>query len=158
VVALVLYGEVNPHERLRWAKLRAIGKLRVLVGAEAERRVRDLAESQHMNVQFLAEYEYPKIMLESLPGKDDQSKFAHVFASAPIWLLKFTAVERDALLLGFDLPDLSGAPQLGRDARHDRDSWPLLPLKTIDAGGPCDDPDPPLTLEEILTHIRSLEN
>ena len=83
-------------------------------------------------------------MFCNLPGGgNDNSKFERIFSEAPAWLLKFTAIEWDAKLLGFKLRELVGAPELGRQARLDRNYWPGLPSETIDAGGPCSEPDEP---------------
>ena len=82
-------------------------------------------------------------MFNSLPGANDNLKFERIFSKAPVWLLKFTGVEWDAKLLGFKLPKLIGAPDLGSEARLERNQWPILPKGTIDAGGPCSDPDEP---------------
>ena len=76
-------------------------------------------------------------------GADDNLKFERIFSKAPVWLLKFTGIEWDAKLLGFKLRKLVGAPALGSEARLDRNQWPFLPEGTIDAGGPCSDPDEP---------------
>ena len=87
-------------------------------------------------------------MFDYLRGGNDNSKFERIFSEAPAWLLKFTAVEWDAKLLGFKLRKLVGAPALGRKARLDRNKWPFLPEGTIDGGGPCSEPDEPW--EEIV--------
>ncbi len=59
----------------------------------------------------------------------------------PAWILKFTGVHWDALILGIQIPNLLSAPPLGRDARQDRNRWPATPRFTIDAGGPCSEPE-----------------
>jgi hypothetical protein len=82
-------------------------------------------------------------MFDSLPGDNNFFKFERIFSEAPAWLLKFTAIEWDAKLLGFELRKLIGTPALGRDARLDRNKWPFLPKGMIDAGGPCSEPDEP---------------
>jgi hypothetical protein len=82
-------------------------------------------------------------MFDTLRGDNDKVKFERIFSEAPAWLLKFTAVEWDGKILGFKIPKLVGAPELGREARLDRNKWPSLPEGTIDAGGPCLEPDEP---------------
>jgi hypothetical protein len=82
-------------------------------------------------------------MFNNFPGDNGKLKFERIFSEAPAWLLKFTGVEWDAKLLGFKLRKLVGTPELGREARRDRNNWPLLPRGTIDAGGPCSEPDEP---------------
>ena len=62
----------------------------------------------------------------------------------PHWLLKFTGADWDAAILKMKFPDLDSAPELGKEARLDRDQWPGLPQGTIDAGGPADQPDEPV--------------
>lgn len=151
VVALILYGEVDIHEPLEHAYWRSIEELGPIVGAETEQKLRESgADDSRLR---LSDIYRPWVLLNTLPGEDDRDKLSPIFCSGPAWLLKFTSVERDAALLGFELPDLSSAPELGRDARADRDRWPMLPRGTIDAGGPCDDPDPYLTSEELLMRI-----
>jgi hypothetical protein len=86
---------------------------------------------------------YPILMFNNLRGGNDNLKFERIFSEAPAWLLKFTAVEWDAKLLGFKLRKLVGTPALGREARRDRNKWPLLPRGMIDEGGPCSEPDEP---------------
>ncbi len=82
-------------------------------------------------------------MFRALPGANDNLKFEQIFSNAPVWFLKFTGIEWDAKLLGFKLRELVGAPELGREARLDRNKWPGLPQETIDAGGPCSEVDEP---------------
>ena len=82
-------------------------------------------------------------MFKAVHGANDNLKFERIFSKAPVWLLKFTGVEWDAKLLGFKLRKLVGAPELGSEARRDRNRWPFLPEGTIDAGGPCSDADEP---------------
>jgi hypothetical protein len=151
VVALMLYGDVDIHEALELAWDRTEKKLRVLYGAEIERHV-GKPKAEYLNARSF----YHIYILDSLPGENDRIKLSRAFASAPAWLLKFTGVERDALLLGFEMPDLSGAPELGRKARAQRDRWPWLPRGTIDAGGPCDDPDPKWTVETLKARCLRL--
>jgi hypothetical protein len=66
---------------------------------------------------------YPSLMFRNLRGGNDNLKFEQIFSEAPAWLLKFTAIEWDAKLLGFELRKLIGTPALGRDARLDRNKW-----------------------------------
>jgi hypothetical protein len=92
---------------------------------------------------IMARIIYPTLMFNNLRGGNNNLKFERIFSEAPAWLLKFTAVEWDAKLLGFKLRKLVGTPELGRDARRDRNKWPLLPRGMIDEGGPCSEPDEP---------------
>jgi hypothetical protein len=72
------------------------------------------------------------------------AKFAHVFRSAPSWLLDFCHASVDCFLLGIELPKSSEpAPQYGRDGlREAYDAWPDLPKGTIGAGHPIPKPHP----------------
>ena len=134
VVALVRYGDAQIDERPQFDK-RVIAKLVSLLGPDIKPWLEE--PSPHLSHPSLC----PQIimLLKELPGGPEQ--FSGPLASAPRWLLKFAGVQRDAHILGFKLPNLSRASKLGREARKDRDRWPLLPQGTIDAGGPCDEHD-----------------
>jgi hypothetical protein len=141
VAMVALYGEPKIEEPLRMAQSRMIEKLHREFGAAAEELwIRECGEKLNF---FTRAAFYPILIFNNLPGGDDNSKFEPIFSEAPAWLLKFTAVEWDAKLLGFKLRELVGAPELGRQARLDRNNWPSLPSDTIDAGGPCSEPDEP---------------
>ena len=90
------------------------------------------------------------------------AKFAHVFRSAPSWLLDFCHASVDCCLLGIELPKSSEpAPQYGRDGlREAWDSWPDLPKGTVSAGRPIPklNPMPKLSAEEILDLNRLLKS
>jgi hypothetical protein len=90
------------------------------------------------------------------------AKFAHVFRSAPSWLLDFCHASVDCFLLGIELPKSSEpAPQYGRDGlREAGDSWPDLPKGTIGAGRhiPRSNASPPLSAEEVLDLLRLQES
>jgi hypothetical protein len=85
------------------------------------------------------------------------AKFAHVFRSAPSWLLDFCHASVDCCLLGIELPKSSEpAPQYGRDGlREANDAWPDLPKGTIGAGRPMPKSNarPPLSVEETIDWI-----
>ena len=141
VAAVVLYGEPKMEEPLSVAQLRMQEKLDKEFAAAAE-------ESGFVNVGkkgTLGSIAHlcPLLMFNALPGANDNLKFERIFSKAPVWLLKFTGVEWDAKLLGFKLRKLVGAPELGSEARLERNQWPFLPEGTIDAGGPCSEPDEP---------------
>jgi hypothetical protein len=130
VVGVVLYGEPKIDESLRIAQFRAKQQLNARFAAVAQGRINPIL--------------FPRLKLDALfPGADYNLKFERIFSDAPTWLLKFTAVEWDAKILGFKLRELVGAPELGNEARRDRNWWPFLPEGTIDAGGPCSEPDVP---------------
>jgi hypothetical protein len=141
VAAVALYGEPKIEEPLRIAKSRMQEKLDDEFAAAADELcIREFGEKMHPNLR--PDF-YPPLMFNNLRGGNDNLKFERIFSEAPAWLLKFTAVEWDAKLLGFKLRKLVGTPALGRDARLDRNKWPFLPEGTIDAGGPCSEPDEP---------------
>jgi hypothetical protein len=66
----------------------------------------------------------------------EQARFTEIFRTAPVWLLEFTKIQMDSLVLEFDLPDLSGELNWGVEGVKDAERWPLLPLGTITAGDP----------------------
>ena len=86
--------------------------------------------------------------LKDVPGDTEIAKFAHVFRSAPSWLLDFCEASLDCYVLGIELPKSSEpAPEYGRDGlREAWDSWPDLPTGTIGAGRPIPKPNPLRTL------------
>ena len=140
VAAVALYGEPKMEEPLEFARFRMEKKLKEEFAAAAKDWMRECEENGHLlTVDSLCQL----LMFNALPGANDNLKFERIFSKAPVWLLKFTGVEWDAKLLGFKLRKLVGAPELGSEARRDRNRWPSLPQGTIDAGGPCSDPDEP---------------
>jgi hypothetical protein len=149
VAAVALYGEPKIEEPLSIAQSRMQEKLDKEFAAAAEEwwvHAEDEDgedDDEEELTPIMARILYPYLMFDKLPGGNYNLKFERIFSEAPAWLLKFTAVEWDAKLLGFKLRKLVGTPELGREARCDRDSWPFLPNGTIDAGGPCSEPDEP---------------
>jgi hypothetical protein len=142
VAAVALYGEPKIEEPLGIAWSRVKEKLtKKFAAAAKESWIREFEEELHPMSR--ARLLYVPLMFDKLPGGNDNLKFERIFSEAPAWLLKFTAVEWDAKLLGFKLRKLVGTPELGRDARLERNNWPSLPEGTIDAGGPCSEPDEP---------------
>jgi len=133
VAATALYGEPKIDEPLMYATLRSKPVLEKEIAAKYQ--CSDCAE------ELLRLVFYPLFMFGALPGAGDNVKFERVFSETPDWLLKFTGVEWDANILGFKLRELEEAPALGRKARRERNRWPNLPYGTIDAGGPCSNPD-----------------
>jgi hypothetical protein len=145
VAAVALYGEPKIEEPLSIAQSRMVEKLDKEFTAVAEELwIREWGEKPHPTLRAnLFPVFYPPLMFDNFRGDNDNSKFERIFSEAPAWLLKFTAIEWDAKLLGFKLRKLVGTPALGREARLDRNKWPDLPEGTIDAGGPCSKPDEP---------------
>jgi hypothetical protein len=96
--------------------------------------------------------------LGDLPGDTEIAKFAHIFRSAPSWLLCFCKASLDCFVLGIELPK-SSEPwrEYGRDGlREADDAWPDLPKGTIGAGRPIPKSNPWLALsyEEGMDLIR----
>jgi hypothetical protein len=85
------------------------------------------------------------------PDKLEAHRFTEIFRAAPSWLLKFTSMSLDARVLGFELPDLTAAPQWGSAGLQDARRWPLLPLGTIAAGDPV--PEPPTDFPSITESL-----
>jgi hypothetical protein len=141
VAAVVLYGEPKIAEPLSDAYSRMQEKLDKQFAAAADEC--SLRHTGEKAGPFLRGVLCQKLMFDALPGANDNLKFERIFSKAPVWLLHFTGIEWDAKLLGFKLPTLVGAPALGEEARLDRNRWPSLPEGTIDAGGPCSEPDEP---------------
>jgi hypothetical protein len=149
VAVLALYGEPKIDEPLSIAQARIGEMLAKEFAAPAfELSIRDWPEA--LQPIFRASH-YSPLKFETLPGVNDNLKFERIFSEAPAWLLKFTAVEWDAKILGLKIPDLVGTPELGCLARVQRNCWPLLPLDTIDYGGPCSKPDE--SWEKIVEHL-----
>jgi hypothetical protein len=88
------------------------------------------------------------LLIEIISGKDETETFSRIFEQAPPWLLQFTTIALDALLLKFQLPDLSAPAKWGRDGIKDARRWPLLPLGMITAGEPV--------TEQIVVEPRRL--
>jgi hypothetical protein len=147
VAAVSRYGNPQIDEPLCRAYRRAMDELEVSFETEIDQW---LEENNWSRSKLRAAALSPGIMILLGKSEGEYAKVAADLFSVPAWLLKFTGVKRDARILGYTLPDLSRAPKLGREARKDRDRWPLLPEGTIDAGGPCDEPDPCVTTEELM--------
>ena len=141
VAAVVLHGEPKMEEPLRVACFRMEQKLDKEFAAAADEYY--LSVKGEKPPPLIREYLCSMLMFDALPGANDNFKFEQIFSKAPAWLLKFTGIEWDAKLLGFKLRKLVDAPALGSKARLDRNQWPFLPKGTIDAGGPCSNPDEP---------------
>lgn len=152
--SVLLYGEPKIEEPLRDALFRMELKLDKEFGAEANEYYLG-AKGENPN-GLMRSYLCSSLMFSALPGASDNCKFEQIFSKAPVWFLKFTGIEWDAKLLGFKLRKLVGGPALGSEARRDRNQWPFLPARTIDAGGPCSDPDEPWEriIERRLRDIR----
>jgi hypothetical protein len=125
VATLVLHGNPSIDQPLRFARRRALESLE-LTDCPAE-QIPDRLRA---------------LVVAKLPGDTENAKFAHVFHSAPQWLLDFCFCVLDAHVLGFDLPRSSErVPEPGRKAIDDIYKWPGLPTGTLEAGGPIPEPD-----------------
>jgi hypothetical protein len=125
VATLVLHGAPRIDEPLRFAWWRALESVK-LTHCPAE-QIPDRLRA---------------LVVANLPGDTENAKFAHVFRSAPQWLLDFCCCVLDAHVLGFDLPRSSErVPEPGRKGIVDLSKWPGLPTGTLEAGGPIPEPD-----------------
>jgi hypothetical protein len=118
VAAMVLCGEPKMEEPLRVAQSRMQEKLDKEFAAAAEEYwIRERGEKgDRWSIARLCLL----LMFNALHGANDNLKFERIFSKAPVWLLKFTGVEWDTKLLGFKLRKLVGAPELGSEARLER--------------------------------------
>ncbi len=70
------------------------------------------------------------------------SRFTEIFRTAPVWLLQFTHMDRDAHVLEFEVSEMSAKLVWGTEGIVDAKRWPLLPRGTMTAGCPvCDAQD-----------------
>ena len=141
VAAVAFHGEPKIDEPLRIAQSRMLENLDKYFNAELTEQF--VSEFGFEPPSIIKVNLYPSLVFRNLRNGNDNMKFERIFSEAPAWLLRFTGVEWDAKLLGFKLRKLVGTPELGREARLDRNKWPFLPQGTIDAGGPCSEPDEP---------------
>jgi hypothetical protein len=70
-----------------------------------------------------------------MKGEPEAERFTEIFKTAPIGMLKVTSTFVDAKLLGFNIPDLSSAPEGGRIGIT-AFRWPLLPLEGMTESSP----------------------
>jgi hypothetical protein len=141
LATLILHGDPKIDEPLAIAWERALGHLG-FSGTPQERLPYRL-----------------RAVLEDLPGDTEIAKFAHIFRSAPSWLLRFCTAWIDCFVLGIELPKRSEpAPAYGRDGvREALDAWPDLPKGTIGAGRPIPKSNPTRTLSlEETVELRGL--
>src|SRR5262249_44022349 len=140
LVTLILHGDPQIDEPLAIAWERTLGHLG-LSGTPQE----------------LLYYRL-RAALADLPGDTEIAKFAHIFRSAPSWLLDFCNASIDCFLLGIELPKSSEpTPEYGRDGlREAYDAWPDLPKGTIGAGPPIPKSNPwfALNFEEGMELAR----
>jgi len=128
VAAIVLSGQPKIAEPLNRAWTRALQHYAIKVG-----------ESGGIDQARAAEQLLPMII-----GKEEMSaRFTEIFSTAPVWVLQFTGLTRDAHLLNFRLPDISRSRFIwGSLGYEDATRWPLLPLGTMAAGDPIANTDP----------------
>jgi hypothetical protein len=109
VAAIVRSGEPKIAEplALAWKRTLLHHDIRIPDGCENE-------------VQFAS----PELYSAIIEDADERERFAEIFRTAPTWLLRFTAIRFDAVVLGFDLPSLSNKRARGVGGYL----WPELPL------------------------------
>jgi hypothetical protein len=142
LVTLILHGDPQIDEPLAIAWERARSYLG-LSGTPEE-----LFEYQRFRIVVVDPRGDPEIA--------EIAKFAHIFRSAPSWLLDFCYARLDCVILGIELSESSEpAPEYGRDGlREACNAWPELPKGTIGAGPPMPKLNPfrKLSREEMLDH------
>jgi len=92
---------------------------------------------------YIAHY-FRKYFLPDLPGADEIEKYSMIFKEAPPWLLWFTYGDREARILGIELPDLS---EISRFARGGRVSTVYRPVP-LNCGGYL------MVSMTVITHLR----
>lgn len=98
---------------------------------------------------------YPVI----IKGANEIKKFTEIFRTAPVWLLEFTFMRRDAYLLKFGLPRMSDKQIWGERGFKDFLRWPQLPWGRMTDGNRLPAVDlptgvPPDMEEEFRQRLR----
>jgi hypothetical protein len=132
VAALVLAGQPRIDEPLKEAWTRALRHYEI---------------SEQISDTCVA----GQLLFPDIVGGEAQAaeRFTEIFRKAPIWLLQFTAVARDARLLKFRLPRLTAHLKWGSEGFEDSRRWPRLPLGMMSAGDPI--PTGPLKWGDPMT-------
>jgi hypothetical protein len=138
VAAIVLSGRAKIDEPLSIAWARAL----LLYGI-------DVYSPEGMEDRVRAERLFPAI----IGGAQQSARFTEIFATAPVWLLQFTLTAIDAILLKFQVPDISKRLRWGSDGYKDARSWPLLPSGMMTAGDSIPDNDPRRWCVDILCTV-----
>ncbi len=123
VAAIVLSGQPKIDEPLNKAWTRALRHYGIEVG-----------EWGGIDDQVRAAQQ----LLRMIIGEEEiLARLAEIFRTAPVWLLQFTGIARDASLLNFHLSEISGSRFIwGSVGFEDARRWPLLPFGTMMAGDP----------------------
>jgi hypothetical protein len=143
LVTLILHGDPHIEEPLAIAWDRALDYL----------RLKDVQQA-HLPDRLRA------VVLPTLPGDTENTKFAGVLCPAPSWLLSFCMARFDGFILGIELPKNSDpTPDLGQDGLHDMRSWPDLPTGTLGAGRmiPRSHPLDALSSEDLIGFHRIIQ-
>ena len=136
VAALAIWGEPRVDEPLIDAWVRTLECLEVRVSASM-RDGSSLDEVKKIYSCIVNDPTYREVNWNhEIPHEPEVKDFAEVFRTAPVWLLQFTSVWRDARFFKIDLPDISAEPTWGAQGIEDSKRWPLLPLGTMAAGDP----------------------
>jgi hypothetical protein len=100
VAAVALHGEPKIEEPLRIAQSRMQEKLEKEFAAVVEELLtREFGRKPDCCFRPFFHSLYPRLMFDSLPGDSRLFEFKRIISEAPAWLLKFTAVEWDAMPL-----------------------------------------------------------
>jgi hypothetical protein len=142
VAAIAFYGEPRVDEPLIDAWVRTLECFEVRVSASM-RDGSSLDEANKIYPCIVDDPTYRQVNWNpEIAHKPEVKEFAKIFGTAPVWLLQFTSVWRDARFFKIDLPDISAEPTWGAQGIEDLMRWPLLPLGTMAAGDPtCIDPE-----------------
>ena len=126
VAAIVLSGQPKIDEPLIRAWERALRHYGINVKEPG--RMEDQVEAARRLIPIIAGYDAQK----------QSARFTEIFRTAPVWLLQFTRMYRDACVVKFQLPDfLSGTFKWGTAGYES--SWPQLPLGMMTDGDPVPD-------------------
>jgi hypothetical protein len=128
VAAIVVSGQPRIDEPLANAWDRTLQRYGIII-----------KEPDSCRDQIIAPRRLLRLVIDPRDQMNDveqAAEFTKIFRDAPVWLLQFTAIVRDAALLKFQLPDLSRKLRWGSLGYQDFCRWPLLPLGTMDSGDP----------------------
>jgi hypothetical protein len=142
VAAIAIFGEPRVDEPLLDAWVRTLECLEVKVSASM-RDGSSLDQAKKIYPCIVSDPTYTDPNWNTkIPHEPEAEKFTEIFRTAPVWLLQFTSVWRDARFFKIDLPDISAEPTWGAQGIEDLKRWPLLPLGTMAAGDlTCIDPE-----------------
>ena len=125
VAAIVLSGQPKIDEPLIRAWERALRHYGINVKEPG--RMEDQVEAARRLIPIIVGYD----------AKKQSARFTEIFRTAPVWLLQFTGMYRDACAVKFNPSFLSGTFKWGTAGYES--SWPQLPLGMMTDGDPVPD-------------------